>query len=219
LPKTAAAGSSKINPMVVDIYNGDLVRSFAAARKAGIRGVIHKATEGRTRSDQAYARRRTSAADANLLWGAYHFMRPGDPVDQADHFIDTAKPDRKTLVAIDHEDARVPLASAIACMRRIEERIGRKVVIYSGSLIKEQIRRATAAEKSYLAGRRLWLAHYSAKPTWPSIWGTPWLWQFTGDGVGPQPHSIPGLQDKLDMDSYAGTADKLAAEWAGERVA
>jgi GH25 family lysozyme M1 (1,4-beta-N-acetylmuramidase) len=218
-PKTAAASSPKIKPVVVDIYHGDAVKSFAAARKAGIHGVIHKATEGRTRSDSAYARRRAKATDAGLLWGAYHFMKPGDPVAQADHFIDTAKPDPKTMMAIDHEHSGVPLANAITFMQRIEERIGRKVVIYSGALLKEQLRRATAAQKSYLAGRRLWLSHFNARPKWPSIWRAPWLWQFTGEGIGPRPHSIPGMQDKLDVDSYAGTPDRLAAEWAGEKVA
>ncbi len=214
----ATARASNINPVVVDIYHGDEVSSFPAARQFGIRGVIHKATEGRTRTDSAYARRRPNAAKAGLLWGAYHFMRPGDPVRQADYFVDKAKPDPQTLVAIDHEDARVPLADAIKFMRRVEERIGRKVVLYSGFLIKEQIRRATAAEKSYLAGRRLWLSHFGAKPKWPPTWRAPWLWQFTGDGEGPPPHSVPGLQDKLDVDSYAGTADQLAAEWAGETL-
>jgi hypothetical protein len=35
-----------------------------------------------------------------------------------------------------------------------------------------------------------------------------WLWQFTGDGIGPKPHSIPGIVG-------SGDAVKLAAEWSG----
>jgi GH25 family lysozyme M1 (1,4-beta-N-acetylmuramidase) len=223
LASATAGRAPKINPVVVDIYHADKVTSFAAARQAGIRGVIHKATEGRTVDDRLYARRRSKATEADLLWGAYHFMRPGDPVAQADHFIDRAKPDRRTLVAIDHEDKRVPLANAIRCMCRVEERIGRKVVLYSGSLLKKQIGRATKEEKSYLAGRRLWLSHYNGRPRWPSTWQAPWLWQFTDGRYGPRPHAIagiPGAPDRqLDLDSYAGTADRLAAEWAGEKLA
>jgi lysozyme len=215
----ATAGVLKINPVVVDIYHGDSVKNFAAARQWGVRGIIHKATEGPNLGDRAYARRRPKATEVGLLWGAYHYMRPGDPVAQADRFVDTAKPDPRTLVAIDHEDARVRLADAIKFMRRVEDRIGRKVVLYSGALIKSQIRRATAAEKSYLASRHLWLSHYNARPRWPSTWRTPWLWQFTGDGNGPLPHRVDGMQDRLDIDSYAGTADQLAAEWAGETLA
>jgi GH25 family lysozyme M1 (1,4-beta-N-acetylmuramidase) len=216
-----AAPRAKINPMVVDIYHDDKVTSFAAAHKDGIRGVIHKATQGRTNRDPAYARRRASAAKAGLLWGAYHFMTLGDPVAQADHFVDTAKPDKNTLVAIDHERRGVSLAKAIEFMRRVEERIGRKVVIYSGNVLKEQMQRATAAQKSYLAGRRLWLAQYSKRPKWPSAWQSPWLWQFTDGKHGtPRPVAgIPGAGRELDVDSYDGTAVRLAAEWAGEKLA
>ncbi len=35
----------------------------------------------------------------------------------------------------------------------------------------------------------------------------------------PTHRRVPGLQDKLDVDSYAGTPDQLAAEWAGETLA
>jgi lysozyme len=209
-----------INPMVVDIYHGDLVSSFPAAKQFGIRGVIHKATEGLTNTDHAYASRRAGAHDEGLLWGAYHFIRPGDPVAQADHFVDTAEPDEHTLVALDHEDAKVPLANALKFMMTVEARIGRKVALYSGFLIKAQADKPMPpGGRAYLADRRLWLAHYSTAPTWPSIWKAPWLWQYTGDGVGPSPHTIPGLQDRLDVNSFAGTADELAAQWAGEILA
>jgi lysozyme len=208
-----------INPMVVDLYHGDTVESFPAAKQFGIRGVIHKATEGLAYVDSAYAGRRAKAVEAALLWGAYHFMRPGDPMAQADHFVDTAEPLPDTLVALDHEDPKVPLADAVKFMRTVESRVGRKVVLYSGFLIKAQLASARIAERIFLGDRRLWLAHYNAKPTWPYWWESPWLWQFTGDGVGPPPHSVPGLQDKLDVNSFAGTADELAAQWAGEILA
>lgn len=208
-----------INPMVVDIFHGDEVSSFPAARQFGIRGVIHKATESATVVDHAYAGRRLLAGEAGLLWGAYHFMRPGDPVAQADHFVDMAEPDPQTLMALDHEDDKVPLADAIAFMRTVEGRTGRKMVLYSGFLIKAQIRKAASADRSFLSFRRLWLSHYSPNPYWPPCWQVPWLWQFTGDGVGPRPHFVPGMQDEMDINSYAGTADALAAEWAGEILA
>lgn len=205
-----------INPMVIDIFHGDDVESFQAAYQFGIRGVIHKATEGATDIDPTYAKRRPEAIAAGLLWGAYHFMRPGDPVAQADHFVETAAPDADTLVAVDHEDDRVPLFAAIMFMRRVEDLIGRQAVIYSGGLIKAQIR--VGRGDLYLAGRRLWLAHYSATPTWPATWKAPWLHQFTGDGEGPRPHTVPGMKGDVDVNSFAGTADQLAAQWAGEAI-
>src|SRR5258707_1948930 len=102
-----------INPMVVDLYHGDTVSSFEAARQFGIRGVIHKATEGLTDTDHAYAGRRVGAPDAGLLLGAYHFLRPGNPVAQADHFVGIAEPDPPTLTVLDHESEKMPLIAAL----------------------------------------------------------------------------------------------------------
>jgi hypothetical protein len=51
---------------------------------------------------------------------------------------------------------------------------------------------------------------------WPTaVWEKPWLWQFTGDGKGPAPHAIPGIQDNMDISSFDGSDDDLAAQWSG----
>jgi lysozyme len=213
-----------ITANVVDLYHGDRVTDFAAAKAAGIRGVIHKAHQGGDPSghDPAYALRRRFARAADLLWGAYHFMTDADPEQQAICFLRTAFPDgidKTTLVAVDYEPygQRTPtLAQLRALLHHIEERIGRKAVIYSGNLIKETL---GAARDNYLATHRLWLAEYA--PEWKlaplTAWTRPWLWQFTGDGVGPTPHSVPGIQGsrgKVDLNHYDGPDDELAREWA-----
>jgi hypothetical protein len=47
----------------------------------------------------------------------------------------------------------------------------------------------------------------------PRNWPSARLWQFTGDGIGPKPHSIPGIVGSgIDINSYEGNAVKLAAE-------
>ena len=80
-------------------------------------------------------------------------------------------------------------------------------------LIKEQLGNRI---DSYLAAHRLWLAQYGPRPVTPRNWPTAWLWQFTGDGVGPKPHSIPGIIDSgIDINHFDGDAVKLAAEWTG----
>ena len=94
----------RINPKVVDLYHGDGVTDFAAAYAFGIRGIIHKATQGTDIADPAYAARRKLAADAGLLWGAYHFNSGDDPALQAKHFLSVAEPDATTLLALDFED-------------------------------------------------------------------------------------------------------------------
>lgn len=213
---------ARINPKVVDLYHGDRVVDFAKAHAFGIRGVIHKATQGIGIADPAYASRRKAAADAGLLWGAYHFNSGDDPVAQAKHFLRVAEPDATTLVALDFEDtaANMPLAGACAFLEEVATALGRRPVLYSGNRIKETIRGASAETRAFFAAHSLWFCEYGPAPRLsdadgkPLPWAKPMLWQFTGDGIGPEPHAVPGLQDDLDINSFDGSDDELAAGWA-----
>jgi lysozyme len=206
----------KFNPVIVDLSHFDDVRSWNAVKKFGILGVINKATEGPGMVDKTYAVRRKPASDQGILYGAYHFLRPGDPVAQADHFLDVAlsvpQPD-ELLLALDHEDRRVPLENAKKWLRRVSAKANRKAVLYSGFLIKEQLGKG---KDSFLAGHRLWLSHFSSRPVCPPNWDAPWIIQFTGDGKGPEPHQVPGIKIEggIDLNHYGGTPGQLQAEWA-----
>ena len=76
-----------VNLMVVDLFHGDRVTSFARAYQAGIRGIIHKATTGATGKDDAYSSRRALAVKAGLLWGAYHWGTSAAVSKQLDNFL------------------------------------------------------------------------------------------------------------------------------------
>ena len=116
-------------------------------------------------------------------------------------------------LALDHEDERVPLIDAKEFLLRVEDAVGRKAVFFSGLLIKEQLGNRI---DGYLAAYRLWLAQYRPRPVTPRNWSSAWLWQFTCDGVGPKPHSVPGIVDAgIDINQFDGDAVKLAAEWSG----
>lgn len=192
-------------PKVIDLYHADSVSSFEEVYNAGIRGVIHKATEGNTLSDSAYASRRHEALDAGLLWGAYHFLRPGDMKDQARRFVDTAAPTEATLLAVDHEDPKVKLHDLLEFLAEVaSETGGHAATIYSGFLIKEQI-----GGGAMLLPYRLWLAQYSKTPKWPvNVWEKPFLWQYTESG------ELPGISGKIDLNSFDGTDDDLTKQWS-----
>jgi lysozyme len=208
-PKLPAAA---INPMVVDLSHHNDVVDFGAVKAAGIAGVIHRATEGASFTDKLYGGRRVGALGVGLLWGAYHFLRPGSITAQVGFFLKVAAPDGTTLLALDHEDKHVALIDAKEFLLRVEDAVGRKM-LYSGSVIKEQL---GSRIDGYLAAHRLWLAQYGPRPVTPRNWPSAWLWQFTGDGVGPKPHSVPGIVGSgTDINSYEGDAVKLAAEWSG----
>jgi lysozyme len=222
-----------IAPRVVDLYHGDVMYADArktdpladydALAKAGIWGLIHKATQGLGVTDSAYTARVRNARMRGLLTGAYHF-NTGDTVQgQINHFFDAAKPDASTMMALDFEDNRasqMTLAQAVQFLQLGDERLGRPLWIYSGNRIKELIMNASAEVGMTFAKRHFWLCEYGPVAKMvnsngrPLPWKTPTLWQFTGDGIGPTPHTLPGIVTKgIDINSYAGTLDQLKADW------
>jgi lysozyme len=204
---------------VVDLYHNDQVTSFAQAAAAGLWGVIHKATTGATGQDSEYRNRRQAALDAGLLWGAYHWGTAADVTQQVSNFLNWAEPDHDTLVALDFEETagnQMTLDQARQFLMLIEQRLGRKAVLYSGGLIKQDL---GDAKDAYFGGHRLWLAQYSATPAVQASWTSYWLWQYadsTGSDVGPTSiEGIPGDDSgNLDCNTYDGTREQLMEEWA-----
>jgi len=202
---------------VVDLYHGDVVESFARARQAGLLGVIHKATQGLKIVDPAYASRRRDAVAVGLLWGAYHFLTNETLAGQVTHFLSTAQPDQHTLVALDFEpysNHTATLGQARAFLQAVRRELGRRAVLYSGNLIKELL--GNTADP-FFGSHRLWLAQYGTKPRVQRSWKTYWLWQYSGDGIGPEPWTIdgiPGASGHIDCNQYDGDVEQLTAEWA-----
>jgi hypothetical protein len=205
-----------IKPKVIDISHFDRVLpdGFKQARAFGILGCIHKASEGTSMVDATYAQRRPMAKEAGLLWGAYHFIRPVDVPSQVESFLRSAQPDNNTLLALDYEVDSVSLDDAREFIEAVERKVGRSVVVYSGNTIKEKL--GNTADP-WWGARRLWLAQYSTSPVVQRSWAKYWLWQFTGDGAGPPPHEVPGIEIEggLDISHWDGTENELRAQWAG----
>jgi GH25 family lysozyme M1 (1,4-beta-N-acetylmuramidase) len=206
-----------VKPLVIDIYHGDRVIDAEAVKAFGIVGVIHKASEGTDISDPLYAARRKLFTDLGLKWGAYHFFHGLRPIEEADAFLARAEADADTLVALDWENspdgASAPdAAAARAFLERVEEKLGRKAVIYSGNVAKEEIKGAD----DFFGSHRLWLCEYGAAWRVQASWQRPWLWQNNGDACGPGPHTIPGIQGHCDNNTIVGPmiVDQLLAEWA-----
>jgi lysozyme len=190
---------------------------FAALAAFGIRGIIHKASQGASIVDRTYADRREQARAAGLLWGAYHFATGDDPEAQLTHFLEVAQPDAQTLLALDHEPNNgndLDVDGARAFLDAGRQKLGRQLVLYSGNLIKEQLREPD----EFFGGHRLWLCEYGPRMILPPAWAQAgaWLWQFSGDGVANRDVTVPGLArgNTVDMNSFAGSDEDLAAQWA-----
>jgi lysozyme len=204
--------------VIVDIshHNGKI--DFMKVAKAGIVGVIHKATQGLRFIDPQYHRNRERALAAGLFWGAYHYGTLADSAKQADHFLHTVNPEAQTLLVLDYEPngkSTMTLAQAREFVTRVNNITGRFPGLYSGSLIKEKL--ANKPVDPILSQCFLWIAQYGPAPTGiPPTWPTWTLWQYTDGNVGPEPRSVDGI-GACDRDQFNGSLARLRRLW-GVRV-
>ena len=204
-------------PLVVDLSHHNEVEDWGKVYASGIRGVIHKATQGATYKDPTYTERRAAAKAAGLLWGTYHFADGSDVTKQVENFLSVAGTDPDTLLALDYEPNgknTMSLVQAKQFLQMVYDKTGQRPVLYSGNLLKEGLKKKA---DPFFSSHRLWLAQYGPKAKLPNGFTSYWLWQYTGDGIGSLPHSIDGIKGSgIDLNVFGGT--DLAAEW-GHRPA
>lgn len=199
---------------IVDLSHWNEVESFAAAKAAGLIGIIHKATEGRSYLDPTYHQREQAARAAGLGWGAYHFLKHGNAAEQMAWFLGQIEAPPGMRIAIDYEDAGCSLSDLHEAVRYLERYApGLELAIYGGSLLKEHL--GDSADP-LLASHSLWLAQYTtATPTWPvATWKTVSLWQYSDGHSGGQPRAVPGLVQPFDCNAFNGTRENCA-KWIG----
>lgn len=180
---------------------------FVLAKKADLRFVYHKATEGTNYVDPNYLKRRHPVAAAGLPYGAYHFARLGqsDGAAQARFFLSQAKPLQGDMIPmLDLEVA--------------DGRTAKQLTDWAGDFITT-VRKATGSDVIVYTpfdllddfDCPLWVARYSntnALPRIPKPWSKATIWQFT-DGLYGTPTSHPGL-GKVDL-NYLMTDDPASA--------
>ena len=136
-------------------------------------------------SRELYETRRLLARSKGLLWGAYHLARPGNPVEQANHFLDYANPQDDEMMVLDIEgidpDAYMSLEDAQVFAGHIKTRTGRYPVLYTNHSTARFI--ALNRDKYRILSRLpLWYARYKPgiQDAFPmGNWDNYALWQFS----------------------------------------
>ncbi|HUG31198.1 MAG TPA: glycoside hydrolase family 25 protein [Candidatus Limnocylindria bacterium] len=191
----------------IDISHWQGTIDWAKVKAAGKTFAIAKATEGIGWKDDAYDRNKAGAMGQGILFGAYHFARPGsnDPVKEADWFVDTMGQERGMLIpTLDLERTGGLGPTALtdwvkAWLQRVDQRLGVKSMIYVSPSFWRTYMDNTRwfADNGYSV---LWVAHWNT--TSPSVpadnWGgRSWtFWQYTSDGV------VPGISGRVDLNRY-----------------
>jgi len=218
---------------VVDVHHADHGYDLEVARAGGIAALWHKATEGTSFKDPAFARGMDAAHDAGLLRGAYHFASgTTDAVDQAREFlriVGMVRGDCDILLCLDLEGGldkptTMGTAEAARFVEYVRDASGRWPVLYAGaSKLRERARR-WPADTARLARCPLWLAQYGERPRReriPEVFpGGGWqLWQYTNGREGPEdteafPRTVPGFERPAqDRSAFGGTPEELAVWW------
>lgn len=214
------------NPKIaiaIDPFEGNDIDWEELATDKRVVAIIHRATIG-DRRDRKYAERKIEAKKRGYKWGAYHFGKPGDPIKQADFFLDTVQPSPNDLIALDLEsdDATKHMSfdDARIFIKRIKEKTGRYPVIYANNEVTKAISERYAADDVF-AKTHLWYARFKRSVTdFPQgTWKTYSLWQFSSE-LNCTPtnrpaclYTVPGTEYDMDVDVYNGTIEELRSRW------
>ena len=175
--------------------------AFHAMQNDGILAVIHKASQGTSYVDPAYADAKKRAGVVGMLFGAYHFGTSSNPVDQADHFLEAAW--GTNFLVLDWEgnkEATMSRLQAEGVVQRIFDKTGVWPVLYSG----QAFFKANSNASKILARCPFWIARYNVKPPTIKNWK---LWQYTSEG------RVKGIEGNVDRNRFKGTAEELQAWW------
>lgn len=174
-------------------------------------------------SRELYETRRLLARSKGLLWGAYHLARPGNPVDQANHFLDYANPRDDEMMVLDIEaidpERFMSLADAQVFAGHIKTRTGRYPVLYTNHATARHIA-ANRDRYRILSRLPLWYARY--KPGIEGVfpmgnWDNYALWQFSAAANCTKracPYRVKGAANDIDVNVAAMTRAELRKAWA-----
>ena len=207
--------------IVIDPFDGNDIDWDQLASDKRVVAIIHRATIG-DRMDRKYAERKIEAKKRGYKWGAYHYGKPGDPIKQADFFLETVKPEADDLLALDLESTdtskHMSFDEARVFIKRIKEKSGRYPVVYANNLVVRAINELT---DDTFAKTPLWYARF--KPVLSDFpkgaWNTYTLWQFSSeincaaDNRSACLYTVPGTAYDMDVDVFFGTPEELKKRW------
>ena len=185
--------------------------------------IIHRATTG-DRADRKYAERKIEARRRGYKWGAYHYGKPGDPIKQADFFLEIVKPEADDLLALDLEspDAtkHMSFTDARLFINRVKEKTGRYPVVYANNLVTKAIGEQFGTDEIF-SQTPLWYARFRRTVTdfSSTTWKTYTLWQFSSEmncvaaDRNACLYTVPGTEYDMDVDVYNGTVEELRSRW------
>jgi lysozyme len=216
-----------ITPVVADMNHNNSV-NFSQLPPT-LWGIIHKARQGLGFGDPKYAQRMAAVKSMGKLWAAYDFATGDDPVANANEFLAYSKLGPKDGAWLDFEDntaSEMTADEAYTFLDTVNQKRGIACGIYGGNRIREQINAQDPRWIDLAEYTPLWQCRYIASQpnsttdlfaAIPPIapWKSNMLIQYTGDGIGPMPHTVGGLENGADLNAFIGLFADLCRAWPG----
>lgn len=192
----------------IDISHHQGSVEFEEVKRAGVLGMIHKATEGTGFIDDMRAENCAAAIDAGIACSTYHWLKPGNAAAQMSFYLDTVDPVKGERVVIDYEENGCTLDDLYEAVERLlDDPRGLQITVYSGHLLKEQL--GDKHDSLLASNTDLWLAQYTTgEPSWSNETYPQWaLWQYSENG------EVSGIDDAyVDLDRFNGD-DGALVKW------
>lgn len=171
---------------------------------------------------ELYQTRRAFAKTMGLKWGAYHLARPGNPVEQAEHFIEYTNPTIDEAIVLDIEDIDaerwMSLADAEIFVRHIHMRLGRWPMLYTNGNTAKYIAK-NRMQYQILSRLPLWYARYKPDITnyFPKgNWDSYDIWQFQSQINCKKrrcPYRVKGANSDIDVNVVDMSVEELRKIW------
>ncbi len=207
--------------IIIDFYSGNEVNWSELKKDQQLTAIIHKASQG-LKFDGKYIERRDSALKYGYLWGSYHLGVAGDPIEQADHYLNIVGTNSHELLALDLESEdstkHMNLRNAVLFINRIYEKTNRYPMVYCNRNMLDLINRQYGRE-SIFSLCPLWYARFRKDiPEFEmKVWDSYTLWQFSSEinckKSGQCLYNIPGTRYDMDVNVYHGSKAELRTRW------
>lgn len=204
-------------PIVIAPRAENTIDWGALAMDPRIKAVVHKASQG-SRADPAFLSRAEEAKKRGLFWGAYHLGTPGDPIGQAESFVDLASQTGAKFLALEIQDSdpqrSMSLDDAAKFVEHVHFITGRYPAVHVNSTVYDAISK-TYDKTSAFANTALWITNFRSQFERQNrrVWRDYTLWQFSSErncnARQPCLYRAPGTRTDMDLNVFNGDAAKL----------
>ncbi len=215
------AWEDTLRPIIIDAYGPNGIDWAQMQTDPRVVAVIHKSSQG-FNTDSKYLTRRDRAKDLGYKWGSYHLAKPGNPIEQADFYLETIENPDDELIALDleglDETRFMSLDDALIFIERIHEVTGNYPFVYCNHTVLRAISSRYGAG-SLFSRCPLWYARFRTDiPNFNNrTWDTYTLWQFSCElncnQTGTCLYNVPGTRYDMDINVFNGSTDELLANW------